>query len=256
MKISIITPSFNQGHFIEETIKSVLYQKHSNLEYIIVDGGSTDGTLNTLKKYEGKLRWTSEKDNGQSEAINKGIQMATGDIISFLNSDDQYFPYTLYEVVTFFKKNPHAYWVTGDYYIIDAKGKRIRSYVRWYKKFLRYFSSLFTLSVANYVIQPSTFWRRDVLETIGLFDESLQYDMDYDYWLRLGKKYRLYAINRPLSLFRLHGSSKSGLHYRKQFDEEIKVLKKNNIPSYNIYLHIIHSTLVLFIYNLLSRRNC
>ncbi len=253
MKISVITPSFNQGKFIEATIKSVLKQNYPELEHIIIDGGSTDNTLNILKKYDKKIKWISEKDKGQSDAINKGMKMAKGEILAFLNSDDMYLPGALNKVIDFFKKNPKANWVSGDYYIINAKGKKIRPYVRWYKRFLRLFSSYRLLTFANYVIQPSTFWRKDIMKKIGLFDVKLPYEMDYDYWLRIGKKYPLHLIEKPLSSFRLHDSSKSGFQYTNQFREEIEVLKKHKVDKKMVLAHGIHNKLVIFIYNLITK---
>ena len=119
MKISIITPSYNQAQFIERTILSVLNQDYKDIEYIIMDGGSTDGTVEILKKYSDHIIWKSEKDNGQSDAINKGLKMATGDIVAYLNSDDTYQPGAFKEVATFFEKNPDKKWVYGKCLIIN-----------------------------------------------------------------------------------------------------------------------------------------
>jgi glycosyltransferase involved in cell wall biosynthesis len=253
MRISIATPSFNQGKFIEETIKSILSQDYRDIEYIVVDGGSTDRTIDILKKYDGKIKWISEKDKGQSDAINKGMKMATGEILAFINSDDLMLPGTLSSVADIFKKNKKVSWITGDYHIINAKGKKIRRYVCWYKRFLRLFSSYGLLTFANYIVQPSTFWRRKVMERVGLFDVSLPYEMDYDYWLRVGKKYKLHIIEKPLSLFRLHDESKSGYQYKNQFMEEIKVLKKHKISRLMTELHRIHNKIIIFLYNLIVK---
>jgi len=255
IKISIITPSFNQGKFIEETIQSVLGQKYPNLEYIVVDGGSTDNTRKILKKYTGKMIWISEKDKGQSDAINKGMRMATGDVMAFLNSDDLYAKRTLYKVARFFTDHPKAQWVSGDYFIINQKKKKIRSFVRWYKRFLRLFSSYPLLRLTNYVIQPSTFWRRNVYENVGEFDVGLPYEMDYDYWLRIGEKYRLFHLEDALSFFRLHDASKSGFQYEKQFKEEIRVLEKHHISALVIFLHKIHNAVIVFVYNWVAKMN-
>lgn len=254
LKISVITPSFNQGEFIEETIRSILEQNYPNLEYIVIDGGSTDSTVEILKKYGKKIKWISEKDRGQSDAINKGMKMATGDVLAFLNSDDLYAKGALRNVERFFTNHPEAQWVSGDYFIIDSKKKKIRSFVRWYKKFLRLSSSYPLLCFTNFVIQPSTFWRRKVHKEIGSFDVKLPYEMDYDYWLRIGKKYRLFHLETVLSLFRLHGASKSGFQYKKQFEEELRVLKKHHISPLIIFFHRIHNAVIIFLYNWIAKK--
>ncbi|MDO8658008.1 MAG: glycosyltransferase family 2 protein [Candidatus Levybacteria bacterium] len=248
-KISIVTPSFNQGKYIEQTIKSVLGQNYANVEYIVVDGGSSDNTLNVLKKYNNKIKWTSRKDNGQSNAINKGLKMATGEIIAFLNSDDLYLPGTLNKISAFFKNNPKAKWVTGDYFIINENGEKIQSYVVLYKKILRLFPYSFILSIANFIPQPSTFWRKELLDEVGFFNETLHFTMDYDYWLKIIKKYPLKVISSPLSAFRIYRESKGGGRFKEQFKEEIKVLKKNTRNIFLIFLHRIHNILILKIYN-------
>ena len=167
-KITVITPSYNQGHFITETIDSVLSQNYPNLEYIVMDGGSTDDTVDILKSYGKKFTWVSKKDKGQTDAINKGIKKSTGDIICYLNSDDVFLPNTLNTVAEYFMQNPEAMWVTGDYFIIDADGNKIQSFVAEYKKWLRQNPSKQRLSIANYIIQPSTFWRKELTQEIGL----------------------------------------------------------------------------------------
>jgi len=251
-KISIITPSFNQGQFIEETIQSVLNQKYPNLEYIVIDGGSTDNTLDVLKKFEGKLKWISEKDKGQSDGINKGFKMATGDIVAWLNSDDYYLPGALHEVARFFIKNPKAQWVTGDYKIINAEGKEIQKYIVWYKRLLRLFPTFGMLSFANYIIQPSTFWKSNLLKRVGLLDLKLHFEMDYEYWLRMFQQEKLHVLKKRLSAFRIHKNSKGGSQYKKQFREEVVTLKKYSSNRLILFLHKIHNMLIIQVYNSLK----
>lgn len=248
-KITIITPSFNQGKFIEQTINSVLGQEYPNLEYIVIDGGSTDNTVSILKKYGKKIKWVSEKDKGQSDAINKGLKMATGDIVAWLNSDDYYLPGTLKRVAGYFASHPQAMWLSGDYQVIDEKGKDIHGFVVSYKRFLRRFSSFGMLSFANYIIQPSTFWRKEAMEEVGLINEGYRYCMDYDFWLRLMKKYPLHNIPDPLSAFRIHGESKGGSQYKKQFKEELDVTRANNPLRILNLLHKFHNILIKFAYD-------
>lgn len=253
IKISIITPSFNQGKFIEQTIQSVLSQNYPNLEYIVMDGGSTDETISILKKYEGKLKWFSKIDKGQSDAINKGLKMATGDIIAWINSDDYYLPGTFQKIAEIFEKDKCVKWITGDYKIIDEGGKEIHSFVRGYKKLVSYISSFTALSFANYINQPSTFWRKTLMDKVGPVNESYRYCMDYDLWLRFMKESPPYIIHRPLSAFRIHAASKGGSEYRKQFDEEITVLKQDShIAKTILILHALHNEIIKIIYNWLK----
>ena len=166
-QISVITPSYNSGLFIEQTIRSVLAQGYPKLEYIVIDGGSTDGTVDILHKYDGSLTWISEKDRGQSHAINKGFQMATGEVLAYLNADDVYEPGALVKVGNFITRHPQAYWVTGRCRFIDANDKEIRRVAAWYKYFWLLWGSYCALMVLDYVSQPATFWHREVIMQIG-----------------------------------------------------------------------------------------
>ncbi|MBI4973189.1 glycosyltransferase [Candidatus Roizmanbacteria bacterium] len=252
LKISIVTPSFNQGQYIEQTIQSVLNQNYSNLEYIVMDGGSTDNTLSILKKYEGKLKWFSEKDKGQSDAINKGLKMATGDVVAWLNSDDYYLPDTLQKVADEFERNMKVQWVTGDYIIVDEKRKQIQSFVSSYKSLLRKQPTFNMLSFANFIIQPSTFWKREMLKKIGYLREEYHLCMDYDLWLRLMRSSPPSVITSPLSAFRIHGTSKGKLQYGIQFKEEVQVAKQYNHNGLIIFLHKIHNILINFVYQIIK----
>lgn len=255
-KISLITPTLNQGKFIRDTIQSVLSQNYPNLEYIVIDGGSTDNTVDILKSYGNKLIWISEKDKGQSDAINKGLKIATGEIISYLNSDDYLQPGVLTKIGTFFANNTEAFWVTGKCYTVDGMGKEVRKLITLYKNiFLKYFRFRNIFYIVQFISQPSTFWRRNLLEQIGLFDTKLSYDMDYDYWLRIWQKNKLYFLDEYLSSYRLHRASKAVISPETQFQVEFDIIHRYTNSKIILLLHKLHCTLALLYYRFFLIKN-
>lgn len=249
--ISIITPSLNQSDFIELTIKSVLSQGYKNLEFIVMDGGSTDQTIDILKKYEQHLTWFSEPDEGQTHAINKGLLKASGDIVAYLNSDDIYLPGTIHKVAEAFMQNPEIVCVAGRCGMINESGASIRDFVTMYKDFWMRIGSKSVLFVLNYISQPAVFWRRYVIDEIGLLDEKLEYSMDYEYWLRISDKYPIFNLQEVLADFRLHERSKSTLFFISQFEEELEVAKRY-ASGLTIGLHWLHKNLIVFVYRIMA----
>ncbi len=236
-KLSIITPSLNQGAFIERTIKSVLDQNYPNLEYLVIDGGSTDGTVDILRRYEHRLKWISEQDEGQADAINKGIGMSTGDIVAYLNSDDVYEPGALHRVAEYFAAHPEVMWLTGKCRIIDEHDREIRSMITAYKNFLLRHYSYGMLLVTNPISQPATFWRRGLVREFGLFDKNEHLVMDYEYWLRIGRRYGPGILNGYLARFRVHGRAKTVSTNFSNFRQELAVSKKY---SASITVRVLH----------------
>jgi glycosyltransferase involved in cell wall biosynthesis len=203
MTISIITPSFNQGRYIERTIQSVLSQHIPDLEYFVIDGGSQDETISILEKYKDQLVFISEKDNGQADAVNKGLKRATGDIIGWLNSDDIYYPETLSKIKSYFEHHPEINVIYGEANHIDQQDRVIEQYPTesW---------SLDRLTKTCFICQPSVFWRRSILEKHGFLNESLHYCLDYEYWLRLaGNGVRFAYIKDILAGSRLYPETKT-----------------------------------------------
>ncbi len=253
-KISVIIPSFNQDKYIEQTIESILSQKYVNVEIIVLDGGSTDNTTAILKKYSSKIYWESKKDKGQSDAINKGLKRATGDILMYLNSDDILLPGSLQVVSEFFSNNPKNMWVTGKCINISEKGTPIRLFVTFWKNSLLTVSMLsptiasWLLFIANYISQPATFFRKEVFKSIGEFNSSLHLTMDYDYWLRLSKVTDLKIMGENLAAFRIHSEAKSQKNYKNVLDEGYRVLQKFTTNKVFLLLHRLHDILSLTFY--------
>ncbi|OHX37129.1 hypothetical protein BJL95_20870 [Methylomonas sp. LWB] len=244
-KISIITPSLNQGKFIEETIRSILLQNYPNLEYIVIDGGSTDNSIEIIKKYENWIHyWVSEKDEGQSHAINKGLEACTGDIIAWVNSDDTFANDTLFYVADKFNLND-ANWLIGIANIIDESSNRVG--FRNPPKDVT--QETFLCWTGNWFPQQSTFWNRKMLELIGHLDISLHYVMDVDLWWKMTKRTSPIIENKVLSNYRVHNKSKTVFDNEKSNQELASWIYNNFILNatnkYDNFIHILHRQIYL-----------
>jgi len=223
-RVSVITPSYNQVRYIGRTIQSVLDQTGEfDLEYRVVDGGSTDGTLDLLASFGNRIAWTSERDNGQVDAINKGLKVATGDIVGWLNSDDLLLPGAFARIVAAFEANPGVEWVHGRCEIIDEQGRPVRRWVSLYKHWMARHHSLDRLLGDNYVSQMATFWRRSVHAEIGYLDPGLPLAFDYEFWVRLAKRGAPAYVPEQVACFRWYDTSKSGANYVEQFRENTEI---------------------------------
>ena len=203
-RISVVTPSYNQARFLGETLASVHAQNYPNLQHIVIDGGSTDGSVEIIRSYADRLdHWVSEPDEGQTHALVKGFARANGDILCWLNSDDLFEPGALHEVAAFFAANPAARAVYGDALLIDIEGRPINL------KREHPFSRFIWLFDYNYLPQPSTFWRRDLYEEVGGLDPSFDLAMDADLWIRFAEVTQLLHCPRVWSRMRLYPEQKN-----------------------------------------------
>src|SRR5258706_11224001 len=243
-RISIVTPSYNQAPFLEQTIRSVLLQGYPNLEYIVMDGGSTDGSVEIIRKYEPLIdHWVSRKDDGQADAIFRGFERATGDVIAWLNSDDFYLPGALTAVGQFFARHPGVDLVSRGGYPTDVHGivqRTRRGYPAYCPGIAPSFGALMTAGFPS--LQPAMFWRRQAFFDVGGFDRSLFFCFDFDLLLRLTKRKRGRSLDRPLACFRHHPSSKT-TNYAATASAEADALRKKHRPGpFSPWRRWFHST--------------
>lgn len=219
--VSIITPSYNQATFLEETIQSVLEQDYPNIEYLIIDGGSTDGSIEIIQKYSPKLAyWVSERDQGQTDAINKGFGRARGEILAWLNSDDIYQPGAIAEAVAALQEHPEAAMVYGDASFIDEHSRTIGKFPAAQTDYQRLRQGYV------HVPQQASFFRANLWKQVGPLDPSFYFAMDYDLWVRLAERAPLVYVPRLWASFRLHSSSKTVTADERCWQEMLKVHRR------------------------------
>ncbi len=215
-KVSIVTPSYNQGQFIQETIESVLNQTYPNIEYIVVDGGSSDDTLQILEKYKSSIdKIIIERDNGQSDAINKGFRIATGELVGWLNSDDILLPNAIDLVVTCYKKYPDAVLFYGDVIVFNNEGEIIRTLKPSQRLTCRQL-----VNGSGMIVQPGSFYSKKIINKTGMINTKFYLMMDREFWLRILRYGDGIHIGKPVAKFRVHVSSKSSeppFLYLKEF---------------------------------------
>jgi glycosyltransferase involved in cell wall biosynthesis len=218
--VTVVTPSYNQGRFIRETIDSVLAQDYPHVEYLVVDGGSSDETLDILRSYGSRLSWISEPDTGQAHAINKGWKQAKGDIVAWLNSDDVYLPGAVRKAVDAFARHQDAGVIYGEAFYIDEVGHRIKRYPT------EGFSHQRLIDLC-YICQPAAFFRRSVVKDLGFLNDQLHYCMDYELLIRISTRYPLVHIVDDLALSRLHGECKTVKSRLKALTEVVGMLHRH-----------------------------
>jgi len=221
--VSIVTPSFNQGRYLEQTILSILEQDYSHIEFILMDGASTDESLEIIQQYANRLSyWESQPDKGQAHAINKGFRRANGEILGWLNSDDFLLPSTVRTVVEAFSEQPEVDVIYGRLERMDATGRVVPTPILPKDRITFGKEYVIGECVVN---QPGCFWRRVIMEKVGLLNECLVYNMDYEFWIRMalaGAKF--HRLPQVVAQFRLSDSSKTVTHSAAMAKEQIKVL--------------------------------
>jgi len=202
--VSVVTPSLDQGAFIEDTILSVLNQDYSRREHLVIDGGSTDQTLGILERYRSGLRFVSEPDAGQAAAINKGFRSSSGEILAWLNADDCYEPGALSAAAAFLRERPDVMLVYGDATLVDTQGREIGPCAN-----VEPFDLDRLVHQLDFIVQPAAFFRREAFDAVGGLDESLHWSMDYDLWLKIARRFPVAYLPRRLARYRWTGANKT-----------------------------------------------
>lgn len=218
-RFGVVVPSYNAVDTIREAIDSVLSQGHSDVNVYVVDGNSNDGTVEVLRSYEDRIRWLSEKDEGQTDAINKGMHRINAEIVTWLNADDRLLPGALTAVDGFFHEHPEVDFVYGDIEFVDRQGRLLsrRCEASFNKFILVYGHNLFA--------DPTCFWRFEVFERVGLLNPEMEYSMDYEFWIRcVDAGIQFGQLRLPLAQFRIHTANKSIAHFREMRQEHFRVL--------------------------------
>jgi glycosyltransferase involved in cell wall biosynthesis len=244
-KISVVIPSYNKVRYIKKTLTSIFSQNYDNFEVIVQDGGSTDGTLEIIKEYalnhRKKLIWESKKDGGQLDAINKGMKKTSGELISFINADDMYQPNAFKYLSQAYQKNPGSQWFAGRGIVINENDLEIAGPITAYKNFLLSMSSYPVLLITNYLMQPSVFIKREAYQKYGPFTGTRDFVMEYDMWLKLGKKNMPIIIEKNIAKFRIEATTKTKTMFDKLLSEDEKILKKYTGNQFIIFLHNAHN---------------
>ena len=232
--VSVVTPSFRQGVFIEETIRSVLLQGQ-HVEHIVIDGGSTDSTLDVLRHYDAHITWVSEPDAGQADAINKGLRIAGGSILSYLNADDTYLRGAVSAIAKCFRESPGVGLVYGDCAVVESDGRAIGML-----RGSRTLDAAGMIRRGDFIPQQTAFWRRSVMEAVGEFDASLRYCMDHDFFIRAVQTVPARYVEETLATFRLHDSSKTVSQSEAHWREAIAVSRRHGMTPWTLAYWVRH----------------
>lgn len=242
-RISVIIPSFNKVNYIRKTLNSIFKQNYPNLELIIQDGGSTDGTLDIIKEFSKKhsIIWQSRKDKGQLDAINIGFRKATGEILSFINADDCYTPKAFKMISQKYLDEPNGRWFAGQGILVNRDDKEIAKWVTLYKNILLRLSSYNVLLSTNYLIQPSVFITKNTYQKYGPFTGTTNFIMEYELWLKIGRDSMPVVINEVISSFRIEPSTKTKNMSKGLLSEDWKIVNKYTDNQIVLFLHNINN---------------
>lgn len=244
-KISVVIPSFNKVKYIKKTLLSIINQDYQNVEIIVQDGASTDGTVDIINKfvknYKSFFKFESKADNGQLDAINKGLKRATGDILTFLNADDIYLKGALRSVANTYNHNPDCLWMVGKAKVINEKDLEIAKWVTIYKSWLLNNFSFNKLLLTNFLMQPAVFLTKKSYRKYGPFTGTSNFVMEYDLWLKLANESAPVVINDYLASFRIESTTKTKTMFDSILKEDQKIIKKYNPVLAITFVHSLHN---------------